>query len=119
MRKDLQMVELASLLQWYAFVYLFLFLLVDFVCCFKVPNASRRALPPGPNAVATKHASSGTASPIVGSPQVQRLSFFDHLNKDIAQQERKKQQGAAVSGPTITRIVASEEEYALDERGTE
>jgi len=55
---------------------------------------------------------------VVGSPQVQRLSFFEHLNKDIQQQERKKQQ-KPVAGPVITRIVASEEEYALDERGTE
>ncbi len=85
-----------------------------------VPNAhppqtspGRRPLPPGPQ-THTK----GSASPIVGSPQVQRLAFFDNLNKDIAQQERRKSV-TSPSGPTIQKIVASEEDYPMDERGTE
>jgi hypothetical protein len=80
-------------------------------------SPGRRPLPAGPNSQATHHAK-GTASPIVGSPQVQRLAFFDNLNKDIAQQERRKS-GAVASGPVVQKIVASEEDYPMDERGTE
>ena len=55
----------------------------------------------------------------VGSPQVQRLSFFDNLNQDIAYRERKSGAAPTSGGPTITRIVADAEEYPEHERGTE